>query len=44
MEPEQLSFDDLEDEPEDDGSWAAWFAKLPRVPGEPPPDEEREAA
>jgi hypothetical protein len=43
-EDQQLSLlDDLEDDgPED---WAERFRSLPRIPGgDPPPDEEREAA
>ncbi len=43
MVGEQLTLDDELDAAE---TWEEWFASLPRIPGEPPPDEleEREAA
>jgi hypothetical protein len=35
MDGEQLTLDDELDAEE---TWEEWFASLPRIPGEPPPD------
>ena len=42
-DPLQLTLeDDLSDEPVDDGSWEFWWPRLPRTPGDPPPEAPEE--
>lgn len=46
MDGEQLTLDDeLDAARNEDESWEAWWASLPRIPGDPSPEsEDREAA